>query len=67
MKVKLDEGYTGSIRVKFYNHTSTRYRFKKGDKMAQLVILPIVKPELTQVEVLDDTERGEGGFGSTGR
>lgn len=63
----IDEGYTGSIAVKLYNHTDKPYKFNKGDKIAQLVVLPIVKPKLIQVDELEETERGDGGFGSTGR
>lgn len=63
----IDCGYTGSIVVKLYNHTGSAYKFKKGDKIAQLVIMPIITPELELVSSLEDTERGNGGFGSTGR
>lgn len=63
----IDSGYTGSIVVKLYNHTSKPYYFRDGDKIAQLVLLPIITPELELVYELEDTERGDGGFGSTGR
>lgn len=63
----IDEGYTGSIRVKLYNLSAENYTIHKGDKIAQLVILPIVKPELELVDELEETERGDNGFGSTGR
>lgn len=63
----IDSGYTGSIRVKLFNHTAKEYTFKKGDKIAQLVIHPIITPELELVDELEDTDRGSGGFGSTGR
>lgn len=63
----IDCGYTGSIVVKLYNHTGKAYKFKKGDKIAQLVIMPIITPELELVSSLEETERGEGGFGSSGR
>lgn len=63
----VDCGYTGSIVIKLYNHGDTEYHFDAGDKIAQLVILPILTPELEQVDELDDTERGASGFGSTGR
>ena len=63
----IDSGYTGSIVVKLYNHTGEYYYFDKGDKIAQLVLLPIITPELQLVYELEDTERGDGGFGSTGR
>lgn len=63
----IDAHYTGSIAVKLYNHTSHPYHFQKGDKIAQLVILPCVMPHLEQVDHLEETDRGDGGFGSTGR
>ena len=63
----IDEGYTGSICVKIYNLTENGFRFSKGDKIAQLVILPIVKPRLNIVTELKKTDRGNGGFGSTGK
>ena len=63
----IDAGYTGSIRVKLYNHSDSDYAVYKGDKISQLVILPILTPDLELVDELDDTERGAGGFGSTGR
>lgn len=63
----IDSGYTGSIHVVLYNHGSEAYEVRKGDKISQLVILPILTPELEQVDSLEDTERGDGGFGSTGK
>lgn len=63
----IDVGFTGSIVVKIYNLSSKPYHFKKGDKITQLVIMPIVENELEQVDSLEDTERGNGGFGSTGK
>lgn len=63
----IDVGYTGSICVKLYNLSQTDYIVEVGDKISQLVILPILTPDLEQVESLEDTDRGNGGFGSTGR
>lgn len=63
----IDVGYTGSICVKLYNNSDIGYEVYAGDKISQLVILPIIIPELELVEELDETERGNGGFGSTGR
>ena len=63
----VDEGYTGSITVKLYNLSDYDYTVKKGDKIAQLVIMRYETPELELVDRLDETERGTGGFGSTGR
>ena len=63
----IDVGYTGSIKVKLYNHSNAAYAVNAGDKISQLVILPILTPELEQVDSLEATERGENGFGSSGR
>lgn len=63
----IDEGYTGSICIKLYNHGGARYHVKAGDKISQLVILPVLHPDLELVDSLDETERGDNGFGSTGR
>lgn len=63
----IDSGYTGSIVVKLYNHTPHGYYIEKGDKISQLVILPIITPTLELVDELEPTERGENGFGSTGK
>lgn len=64
----IDTGYTGSIHAKLYNHGNHDVAFEKGDKITQLVIMPIYIPEeLEVVERLEDTDRGANGFGSTGR
>lgn len=63
----IDVGYTGSIVVKLYNHSGFDYKVNAGDKITQLVVMPILTPPLELVESLDDTERGAGGFGSTGK
>lgn len=63
----IDSGYTGSIRVKLYNNSNAVRFFERGDKIIQLVILPIAKPNIKIVDSLEDTERGDNGFGSTGR
>lgn len=63
----IDVGYTGSIVVKLYNHSDKPYAFKAGDKISQLVIMPIITPPFELVDELEATERGDGGFGSTGR
>lgn len=65
----VDAGYQGSIHVKLYNHSlGGGYMIEKRDKISQLVILPVLLEELEQVDHFDtETERGTGGFGSTGR
>lgn len=63
----IDHGYTGSIVAKLYNHGDTDYEVQAGGKIIQLVIIPICTFDLEQVEALPETERGAGGFGSTGK
>ena len=63
----IDAGYTGSIKVKLYNNGNFTKHFYKGDKIIQLVILPIYTPELERVDSMEKTDRGANGFGSTGR
>lgn len=63
----IDVGYTGAIVCKLYNHSRDDYKVKRGDKITQLVIVKIETPSLKVVDKLSKTERGEGGFGSTGR
>lgn len=63
----IDAGYTGAICVKLYNHSDTDYEVKEGDKISQLVILPFLSPTLEPAVSLEATDRGDGGFGSTGR
>ena len=63
----IDAHYTGSIKVCLFNHGGSKYEVKKGDKIAQLVIVPCLLPELELVDSLEDTDRGDNGFGSTGR
>lgn len=63
----IDAGYTGSIVVKLYNHGNGIVKIEQGQKISQLVIMPIITPDLELVDELEDTERGDNGFGSTGK
>lgn len=63
----IDEGYTGSICVKLYNNSNEDYYVREGDKISQLVILPIIKPDLEIVTEFEETARGSNGFGSSGK
>lgn len=63
----IDISYTGSIVVKLYNHGDTDYEVKKGDKISQLLIVPILPVELELVDELVGGERGNNGFGSSGK
>lgn len=63
----IDAHYTGPIKVCLFNHGGNKYEVKKGDKIAQLVIVPCYLPDLELVDTLEETDRGDNGFGSTGR
>ena len=63
----IDEGYTGTILVKLYNHGTEAKQFTRGDKITQLVVLPVLYPRVEQTEDIKGGDRGDGGFGSTGR
>lgn len=65
----IDAGYTGSIVVKLYNHGVADYIVNKGDKISQIVFLPIPNIKLNKIEKqeLAQTDRGNAGFGSTGK
>lgn len=63
----VDYGYTGSIRVTLFNLGDRSYTIRPGDKIAQLVIVPLCLPPLEIVDFLERTERGDNGFGSSGR
>lgn len=63
----IDPGYTGGIGVTLHNDSSKEYQVKKGDRISQLLLLRCERPTLELVGELEETERGAGGFGSTGR
>lgn len=63
----VDAGYRGELMVTMLNTTDTDYTFAPGDKIAQLLIQPVVYAEISEVAALSDHERGEGRFGSTGK
>lgn len=64
----IDEGYTGEIMVKLYNHGQESYQVEAGDKISQLVIIPVLYEDVELVDELEESgERGAAGFGSTGR
>lgn len=62
----IDSGYRGKVKVILQNNGEDDYEVKKGDKIAQLIMEKIYTSPVEVVEDLDDTDRGEGGFGSTG-
>lgn len=62
----IDSDYRGEIKVILMNHGRTQFRIRRGDRIAQMVISPVTRAAIVLVDELSDTERGEGGFGSTG-
>ena len=62
----IDPDYRGEVFVSLHNHGETAQTVEPGERVAQLVVMPYVVPELTLADELSDTERGAGGFGSTG-
>lgn len=62
----IDSDYRGEIKVPLINHSDRPYTVHCGDRIAQLVILPVIVPEFTECDNLGETERSDGGFGSTG-
>ena len=63
----IDSGYRGEIGVILANFGDKEFSVSKGDKVAQLVFVPVVQPEIEETDTIDDTDRGAGGFGSTGK
>jgi len=63
----VDADYRGVIRVVLVNHGETPFTIRRGDRIAQMVVAPVTKVELSPESELPPTERGEGGFGHTGR
>lgn len=63
----IDAGYRGEVGVVMWNISGATQQLKKGERLAQLLIIPVATPAPVEVESLDDTARGAGGFGSTGR
>ncbi|MGI9514913.1 MAG: dUTP diphosphatase [Anderseniella sp.] len=63
----IDADYRGEIKVILINHGDEPFTIHRGERIAQMVIAPVVQAEILQVAALDDTARGAGGFGSTGK
>jgi len=61
----VDCGYRGDTGVKIYNHSNINYLFEKGDKIAQLVVYELFQPQISWIEEVIKSERGEKGFGSS--
>lgn len=63
----IDAGYRGELKVGLTNHGSEPFSVEVGDRIAQLVIIAVVEPQFEVVDLLPDSDRGAGGFGSTGK
>lgn len=63
----VDSDYRGEMRVNLINHGREPFTIQRGERIAQMVIAPVIQAVWDQVDALDETERGAGGFGSTGR
>lgn len=63
----IDSDYRGEFLVALHNHGAQAQTVTPGERIAQLVVSPILMPEYVEAETLDDTQRGSGGFGSTGK
>lgn len=63
----IDSDYTGEIQVGMIHQGAEAYTVQPGERIAQLVIMPVLQPTVVETDVLEETARGAGGFGSTGR
>ena len=63
----IDSDYRGEIKIILFNHGSTEFNINNKDRIAQMILTPVIKMDLKEVDVLPDTLRGKSGFGSTGK
>ena len=63
----IDSDYRGELKIILFNHSNKDFIINNGDRIAQMVLVPILKMEFEEVDSLPDTVRGRGGFGSTGK
>ena len=63
----IDSDYRGELKVIIYNHGNKDFIINNGDRIAQMILTPVIKMELEETDNLPETLRGEGGFGSTGK
>ena len=63
----IDSDYRGEIKVIIYNHGDTDFVINNGDRIAQMILAPVIKMKLEETDKLPETIRGKGGFGSTGK
>ena len=63
----IDSDYRGEFMIALHNHGAESHRVANGDRIAQLVVTPVIQPVYFEADTLDETDRGTGGFGSTGK
>ena len=63
----IDSDYRGEIKVIMYNHSDKEFTIDNGDRIAQMILMPVFKFKFEEVDILSRTVRGSGGFGSTGK
>ena len=63
----IDSDYRGEFMIALHNHSTEARVVEHGDRIAQLVVTPVIQPDYYEADTLDDTPRGTGGFGSTGK
>ena len=63
----IDSDYRGEVKVPLINHSSEPYTIRNGDRIAQLVVMPVIDTDFVEADELSETQRGSGGFGSTGK
>jgi len=63
----IDSDYRGELRIILFNHSNKEFVIRNNDRIAQMVLMPVLKIDFEEVDDLPDTLRGSGGFGSTGK
>ena len=63
----IDSDYRGELKIILFNHSKVNFTINNNDRVAQMILTPIIKMELEESNKLPDSKRGEGGFGSTGK
>ena len=64
---RIDSDYRGEIKIILFNHGNQKFIVKNNDRIAQMILMPVLKVSFEEVDILPDTLRGSGGFGSTGK
>ena len=63
----IDSDYRGELKIILFNHSSKKFEVYNNDRIAQMVLMPVLKVDFNEVDELPETYRGSGGFGSTGK